>query len=155
VLFQFHQEQHENRPDPDRHGKLRQSGVPQHTSSGQDIRRRHPDESSEHSKSKSFSSSCLFVLPSIYPGDSCDRFSIFKSKGGFAALDIGAHGELTTISVYDAPFRERSCLLVVKGPKIRGGAQLALSPDGSKLAILDEETVSVFVLPLKRPPGQN
>ena len=80
----------------------------------------------------------------------------FKSKGGFAALDIGAHGELTTISVYDAPFRERSCLLVVKGPKIRGGAQLALSPDGSKLAILDEETVSVFALPpLKRPPGQN
>jgi hypothetical protein len=58
--------------------------------------------------------------------------------------------------VYDAPFRERSCLLVVKGPKVREGAQLALSPDGSKLAILDEEAVSVFALPpLKRPPGQN
>lgn len=82
----------------------------------------------------------------------------FKSKGGFAALDIGAHGELTTISVYDAPFRERSYVLVVKGPKIRAGVvQLALSPDGSKLAILDEkETVYVFQLPpLKRPPGQN
>jgi hypothetical protein len=59
--------------------------------------------------------------------------------------------------VYDAPFRERSYLLVVKGPKIRDGALLALSPDGSKLAILDEkETVYVFPLPpLKRPPGQN
>jgi hypothetical protein len=80
----------------------------------------------------------------------------FKSKGGFAALDIGAHGELTAISVYDAPFRERSYLLKVKGPKIRESVQLALSPDGSKLAILDGETVYVFPLPpLKRPPGQN
>ena len=71
----------------------------------------------------------------------------FKSKGGFAALDIGAHGELTTISVYDAPFRQRSYLLVVKGPKIRESVQLALSPDGSKLAILDGETAYVFRLP--------
>jgi hypothetical protein len=71
----------------------------------------------------------------------------FPSKGGVTALDIGSHGELDTISVYDAPFRERSYLLKVKGPKIRGGAQLALSPDGSKLAILDEETVYVFPLP--------
>jgi hypothetical protein len=76
----------------------------------------------------------------------------FKSKGGFAALDIGAHGELNTISVYDAPFRERSYLLAVKGPKIKSAsdksvAQLALSPDGSKLAILYEESVYLFQLP--------
>ncbi len=76
----------------------------------------------------------------------------FKSKGGVAALDIGAHGELTAISVYDAPFRERSYLLEVKGKKIRSFsgksvAQLALSPDGSKLAILYDESVYVFQLP--------
>lgn len=76
----------------------------------------------------------------------------FKSKGGFAALDIGAHGELSTISVYDAPFRERSYLLAVKGPKIKSAseksvARLALSPDGSKLAILYDESVYVFQLP--------
>lgn len=85
----------------------------------------------------------------------------FKSKGGVAALDIGAHGELTAISVYDAPFRERSYLLEVKGAKIRSFssksvARLALSPDGSKLAILGGESIYVFQLPpLKRPPGQN
>ena len=71
----------------------------------------------------------------------------FKSKGGVTALDIGAHGELTTISVYDAPFRERSYLLKVKDTKIRQFAKLALSPDGSKLAILEEETVYIFQLP--------
>jgi len=71
----------------------------------------------------------------------------FQSKGGVAALDIGAHGELKTISIYDAPFRERSYKLEVKGPKIREQARLALSPDGSKLAILYEESVYLFQLP--------
>jgi hypothetical protein len=71
----------------------------------------------------------------------------FRSKGGVTALDIGAHGELKTISIYDAPFHERSYRLDVKGPKIKELAQLALSPDGSKLAILYEESVYVFQLP--------
>jgi len=76
----------------------------------------------------------------------------FQSKGGVAALDIGAHGELKTISIYDAPFHERSYRLEVKGPKIRSFsdrslAQLALSPDGSKLAVLYEESVYLFQLP--------
>jgi hypothetical protein len=77
------------------------------------------------------------------------RFVIpfFKSKGGVAALDIGAHGELKTISIYDAPFHERSYRLEVKGLKIKEQAQLALSPDGSKLAILYDESAYVFQLP--------
>lgn len=82
------------------------------------------------------------------------RFVIpfFKLVGRVAALDIGGHGELRTISVYDAPFHERSCKLEVKGPKIRSisdksVAQLALSPDGSKLAVLYEESVYLFQLP--------
>lgn len=71
----------------------------------------------------------------------------FQWKGGVADLDIGAHGELKAISVYDAPFQERSYILDVKGSKVRETAHLALSPDGSKLAILYEETVYLFQLP--------
>jgi hypothetical protein len=71
----------------------------------------------------------------------------FQPKGGVTALDIGAHGELKTISVYDAPFHERSYRLEVKAHKIKEQAQLALSPDGAKLAVLYEESVYVFQLP--------
>jgi hypothetical protein len=83
------------------------------------------------------------------PSSGGQRFIIpfFQSRGGVAVLDIGAHGELKTISVYDAPFRERSYRLEVKGPKFGEVAQLALSPDGSKLAILYDESVYVFQLP--------
>jgi hypothetical protein len=89
----------------------------------------------EGSTAISSSSGQRFVVP------------FFQSKGGVAALDIGAHGELKTISVYDAPFHERSYRLEVKGPKIKELAQLALSPDGSKLAILYDESVYLFQLP--------
>jgi hypothetical protein len=71
----------------------------------------------------------------------------FKLVGRVETLDIGGHGELRSISVYDAPFRGRSYELEVKGPKIRETAKLALSPDGSKLAILYEESVYLFQLP--------
>lgn len=57
----------------------------------------------------------------------------FQPNGGVAALDIGAHGELKTISVYDAPFHERSYKLGMIGPTIKDqGTQLALSPDVSR-----------------------
>lgn len=82
------------------------------------------------------------------------RFVIpfFKLVGRVGALDIGGHGELKTISVYDAPFHGRSYKLEVKGPKIRSisdksVAKLALSPDGTKLAILYDESVYLFPLP--------
>jgi hypothetical protein len=76
------------------------------------------------------------------------RFVIpfFQSKGGVAALDVGAHGELKRISVYDAPFHERAYSLDIKGAKIKEMAQLSLSPDGSKLAILYDESVYLFQL---------
>jgi len=83
------------------------------------------------------------------PSSTGQRFIVpfFQSKGGVAALDVGAHGELKTISVYDAPFHERSYKLEVKGPRIREQAKLALSPDGSKLAVLYDECVYLFQLP--------
>jgi hypothetical protein len=93
----------------------------------------------EGSTAISSSSGQRFVVP------------FFQSKGGVAALDISAHGELKTLSVYDAPFHERSYRLEVKGPKIKELAQLALSPDGSKLAILYDELVYLFQLPPPPP----
>jgi hypothetical protein len=93
----------------------------------------------EGSTAISSSSGQRFVVP------------FFQSKGGFSALDISAHGELKTLSVYDAPFHERSYRLEVKGPKIKELAQLALSPNGSKLAILYDESVYLFQLPPPPP----
>lgn len=86
------------------------------------------------------------------PSASGQRFLVpfFQSKGGVAALDIGSHGELKTISVYDAPFHKRSYKLNVKGSKIGEAAKFALSPDGSKLAVLYEEFVYLFQLPSSR-----
>jgi hypothetical protein len=83
------------------------------------------------------------------PSTSGQRFIVpfFQSKGGVTALDIGAHGELKAISVYDAPFHKCSYRLEVKGPKIKELAKLALSPDGSKLAILFDESLYLFQLP--------
>lgn len=77
------------------------------------------------------------------------RFVIpgFTVIGKTPALDIGGHGELRTVSVYDAPFHERSYRLEVKRVRIGEFAKLALSPDGSKLAVLYNETVYVFQLP--------
>jgi hypothetical protein len=84
------------------------------------------------------------------PSAGGQRFVVpfFKLTGAFPSLDIGGHGVLKTISVYDAPFHERSYKLTVSGPKFNSlSAHLALSPDGSLLAILQNESVYVFQLP--------
>ena len=97
-----------------------------------------------------FTESAPFEGSTAIPAAGGQRFVVpfFQSKGGVAALDISAHGELKTISIYDAPFHERSYKLGVTGPKIKDqGTQLALSPDGSKLAILYDESVYLFQLP--------
>lgn len=83
----------------------------------------------------------------------------FKTVGRVEALDIGGYGELKAISIYDAPFQQRAYELEVKGAKIRSisdrsVAQLALSPDGSKLGILYNETVYLFELPPVLSAGQ-
>ena len=51
-LFQFHEEQHEDRPHSDGHWKLHQRGVPHRASARQEERRHHHGKSSEHSKNK-------------------------------------------------------------------------------------------------------
>ncbi len=97
-----------------------------------------------------FTESAPFEGKVAIPSAGGERFVVpfFKSTGKISVLDIGAHGELTTISVYDAPFRARSYKLGMIGPKIKDqGTQLALSPNGSLLAILCDESVYVFQLP--------
>lgn len=70
-----------------------------------------------------------------------------RLEGKVAAFDIGGHGVLKTILVYDVLSHDKSYALEVKGPKIKDEMQFAMSPDGSKLAVLNRETVQVFQLP--------
>jgi hypothetical protein len=84
------------------------------------------------------------------------RFIVTSSRltGAISGLDAGGYAVLKKISVYDAPFHARNYTMDVMGPKIKGPMQRALSPDGSLLAILDNESVYVFQLPpLKRRAG--
>jgi len=85
----------------------------------------------------------------VYPATQSHRFVIpsCKSKGGSTLLDLGGREELTNIFVYDAPFRGQSYGLGMKGPNIKTVSLIAVSPDGSKLATLSGESISVFQLP--------
>ena len=78
-LFEFHEEQHENRPYSDRQRKLRQRSVPQRTSSRQEIRRRHHGESSKYSKSES--SPVHPVRPSLLVCDFAEIVHLFCPSG--------------------------------------------------------------------------
>jgi hypothetical protein len=68
-------------------------------------------------------------------------------KGAVASLDIGSHPVLKQIFVDDIGSRIQSKAWDVKGPKIQNDMQFAISPDGTKLAILNNEFVLVFNLP--------
>jgi len=85
----------------------------------------------------------------IYPSSSGQRVVVpsCKLKGHIEALDMGGYDELEKILVYDAPFRGQSYTLEVKGAKIKERTLLAVSPDGSKLAILSKESLYCFQLP--------
>jgi hypothetical protein len=68
-------------------------------------------------------------------------------KGAVAPLDIGGHAVLKRILLYDGPPHRRSYTLDVKGPQIKGMTQFAVSPDGSRLAILNNQSIEVLQLP--------
>jgi len=90
-LFQFHEEQDENRPDPDGHGKLHQRGVPQSTSSGQEICRHQHGESSEYPKKKSAfpvhvgSASLVRLVPRLRLRERLRLYTCFSSPPGVRA----------------------------------------------------------------------
>ncbi|MGA2611312.1 MAG: hypothetical protein ABSH01_28020 [Terriglobia bacterium] len=79
-----------------------------------------------------------FVIPSC------------RVKGRVESLDLSGYDELSKFLVYDAPFQGQSYVLNFKGPKIKMPISLAVSPDGSKLAVLNGESVYVFQLPVLR-----
>jgi hypothetical protein len=71
-------------------------------------------------------------------------------KGAVKSLDIGNDPVLKQIFVYDIGSQIRSKAFDVKGPKIQNDMQFAISPDGTRIAILNDECVETFALPLQR-----
>lgn len=70
-----------------------------------------------------------------------------KLKGRVEMLDLGGYIVLDKFLVYDSPFVGVSHVLNVKGPKFRDTMLFAISPNGSKLAVLNGESLYVFQLP--------
>jgi hypothetical protein len=68
-------------------------------------------------------------------------------KGASATLDIGGHSVLSQFLIFDVSPQIRMQALDVKGAKIQDDIDFAISPDGSKIAILSNEFVQVFQLP--------
>lgn len=79
-----------------------------------------------------------FVIPSC------------ELRGAFPALDIGGHLVLKQIAVYDVGDKVRWRRIDVKGPKIKDQMEFALSPDGSRLAILNVEKLTLEEIDLPR-----
>lgn len=72
---------------------------------------------------------------------------IFTVKGHIAALDIDGHSLLKQILLYDTASRSWSHTLDIRGPNIKDKMDFALSPDGSRLAVLNNEILYLFALP--------
>lgn len=85
----------------------------------------------------------------IYTSSGGRRFIVpsCRLRGHADFLDLGGYDELEQLLVYDAPFHQPPYALAVKGAKIRELTYLALSPDGSRLAALNDESLYVFQLP--------
>lgn len=85
----------------------------------------------------------------VFPSANARRLVVpsCKLKGSSPVLDMGGYQLLQKIYIYDAPFHEVGFVLEVGGPKSRGLTPFAVSPDGSKLAILNDESIEVLQLP--------
>ncbi len=77
---------------------------------------------------------------------------IVETKGSHPALDIGGHGVLRALRVFDPPFTTPTCTLEVRGSRIRNPDIPALSPDGRHLAVFSypDPVLEVYELP---PPN--
>jgi hypothetical protein len=64
-------------------------------------------------------------------------------------LDTGGHVVSLRVVVYDLPQRRRIMTVPVAPPPKRD-YDIALSPDGSRLAILSDHTLSVYPVPAQR-----
>lgn len=68
-------------------------------------------------------------------------------RGAVRSLDIGGRDVLRRVILYDAPFQGPPRTIDVEGPAIRDYTQIAISPNGMELAVLNETSVEVFPLP--------
>lgn len=85
----------------------------------------------------------------LHPSAGGKRFAVtvWEHKGGSAFLDIDYHSVLKRIVVYDLPSGQAVYTLDAKQQKIKDVSGVALSPDGSLLAILTDGVVEVYQLP--------
>jgi hypothetical protein len=77
--------------------------------------------------------------------------AVSAHKGGSEILDIDYHSVLKRIMVFDIPNRQCVYTLDAKKQKIKTISGLALSPDGSLMAILEDGIVEVYRLPATEP----
>jgi len=75
----------------------------------------------------------------IFPG--------WKTTGYFPSLDMAGHSILEKLLIYDSTPQLRGFVLDVKDTKIRDLAEFALSPDGSRLAVLNKGVIQLLTLP--------
>ena len=68
-------------------------------------------------------------------------FALEKGKGGIEALDIAAHYSLSRIIVYDVAARRPVYSLRGKEHHLKAISGLALSPDGSELALVNQDGI--------------
>ncbi len=83
-----------------------------------------------------------------YPSADGKRFAVTVSthKGGSAFFDIDYHSVLKRIEIYDIPNPHPVYTLDTKLQKIKTVSGVALSPDGSLLAIVTDGVVEVYQL---------
>jgi hypothetical protein len=95
-------------------------------------------------------------LPKVYPLASGQRFVAPECdvKGAIAILDVGGHAILRRILIHDGSLAGWSYSLDVKGPTIMGLAQFAISPDGRRLAVMNDGSVEMLELPPLGSAGQ-
>lgn len=88
------------------------------------------------------------------PASNGRRFAIAVNKltGGSVLLDIGAHASLWRVLVFDIAARRWIYALDCKKGRIKSISGLALSPDGTLLALIDQDGIlEVFRLPPADP----
>ena len=85
----------------------------------------------------------------LHPSADGQRFAVtvWAHKGGNAFFDIDSHSVLKRIVVYDLPSSRAVYTLDAKQRKIKNVSGVALSPDGSLLAVLTDGVVEVYRVP--------
>jgi hypothetical protein len=83
------------------------------------------------------------VIRPFYPVVGGGRFAIavYKGHGGSAFLDTAPHFTLKEIRIYDSQTGQMVYTLDGKSQKIKSISAFALSPDGSLLALIDQDGV--------------